>query len=479
MNPRIKLKKGYTFDDVLIEPKRSSIISRKDVNVSSYLSRRIKLNIPIVAANMDTVTEATMAITMARLGAMGIIHRFMSIEEEAEQVRRVKRAESFIVNNPCALEQHHTLKEAKAVMKEYGITSVMVVDKQGKLVGILTFRDIRFEENLEEPISELMTPKEKLITASPNITLQEAKEIFRKHKVEKLPLVDSEGFLKGLITAKDILKISQYPSAMKDKQGRLLAGAAVGATGDYKERAQALVEAGVDVLVIDIAHGHLDLCIEAVQTLKKTVQDKVDIIAGNVATKEGTRDLIDAGADAVKVGVGPGAACDTRQVAGAGVPQLSAIWECAEVARERNVPIIADGGIKDSGDIVKALAAGASSVMIGRLFAGTDESPGQSIIRKGRRYKLYRGMASLTAASDRSIREGSLRTENLISIVPEGVETEIPYQGSVVDILFQLEGGLRSGMSYCGAKTIPELQENITFILITDAGRRESLPHEI
>jgi len=474
-----RLEKGYTFDDVLLKPKRSSITSRKDVDVSSYLSHRIRLNIPIVAANMDTVTEAAMAITMSRLGAMGIIHRFMSIEEEAEQVRRVKRAESFIVSKPGALEQDRTLREARALMEEYGITSVMVLDRGGRLVGILTSRDIRFEENLEKPISALMTGREKLITAPPTITLPEAKGILQRYKIEKLPLVDENGFLKGLITAKDILKTSQYPSALKDNQGRLLAGAAIGAAGDYKERAQALIEAGVDVLVVDIAHGHLDLCIEAVQTLKKMVDDKIDIVAGNVATKEGTRDLIEAGADAVKVGVGPGAACDTRQVAGAGVPQLSAIWECAEVAQERNIPLIADGGIKDSGDIAKALAAGASSVMIGRLFAGTDESPGQSIIRKGRRYKIYRGMASLAAATDRALREGSTRVENLISIIPEGVETEIPYQGSVVDILFQLEGGLRSGMSYCGARTIPELREKATFVLITDAGRKESLPHEI
>lgn len=474
-----KLERGYTFDDVLLKPQRSSIISRKDVEPKSYLSRRIKLNIPIVAANMDTVTEATMAITMARLGAMGIIHRFMTIEEEAEQVRRVKRAESFIVSKPCALEQNRTLRDAKVLMGEYGITSVMVVDKEDKLVGILTSRDIRFEENLEKPISILMTGKEKLITAPPTITLQEAKEILQRHKVEKLPLVDQEGFLKGLITSKDILKTNQYPSALKDNQGRLVTGAAVGATGDYKERAQALVEAGVDVLVIDIAHGHLDHCLAAVQTLKKMVEEKVDIVAGNVATKEGTLDLIEAGADAVKVGVGPGAACDTRQVTGAGAPQLSAIWECSEVAQKKKVPIIADGGIKDSGDITKALAAGASSVMIGRLFAGTDESPGQSIIRKGRRYKIYRGMASRSAASDRALREGSGRVENLINVIPEGVETEIPYQGSVVDILFQLEGGLRSGMSYCGARTISELQEKTTFILITEAGRKESLPHEI
>jgi IMP dehydrogenase len=474
-----RIKRGYTFDDVLIEPKRSSIVSRKDVNTGSYLSRRIRLSIPIVSANMDTVTEANMAITMSRLGAMGIIHRFMTIEEEAEQVRRVKRAESFIVSKPCALEQNRTLREAQMLMKEYGIASVIVLDKEGKLVGILTSRDTRFEENLDVAIVSLMTKKENLITATPTITLQEAKEILRKHKIEKLPLVDSNGYLKGLITAKDILKTTQYPSALKDEQGRLLAGAAIGVTGDYKERAQTLVDAGVDVLVIDIAHGHLDLCIETVQTLKKMIPDKIDIIAGNVATKGGTRDLIEAGADAVKVGVGPGAACDTRQVAGAGVPQLSAILECAEVACRENIPIIADGGIKDSGDIAKALAAGASSVMIGRLFAGTDESPGQSIIRKGRRYKIYRGMASLSAASDRAQRDGSTRFENLISVVPEGVETEIPYQGSVVDILFQLEGGLRSGMSYCGAKTVQELQGKTTFIVITEAGRKESLPHEI
>src|SRR5579883_832456 len=459
---------ALTYDDVLLAPRRSRISSRRHVDTCSRFSRRIDVATPIVSANMDTVTEADMAIAMARLGGIGVIHRFMSVETEAQQVRKVKRSESTFIENPFALHASNTVGDALKLMDEQGITGILVTDEHGVLEGILTARDLLFREEMHVRIRDVMTPKERLVTAPLGTGVEEAKQIFAKHKIEKLPLVDSEGKLRGLVTS-------------KDDKGRLRVSAAVGVVGDYLERAQELHSAGADALVIDIAHGHSENCLHALAKIRSTLGSEVEIVAGNVATAEGVRDLAEAGADAVKVGVGPGSICITRIVAGVGVPQLTAVFECAEEADRLGIPIIADGGIQASGDITKALAAGACTVMIGNLLAGTRESPGVTITRNGRKFKICRGMASLEAAVQRQHRESMSQGlgEELDSVVPEGVEAMVPFRGEVSEVVTQLVGGLRSGMSYCDAATIPELRKNARFIRMTEAGRRESTFHGV
>lgn len=467
------LKEGLTFDDVLLVPARSNVLP-KDVDLTTRLTNKIILNAPIMSAGMDTVTESKMAIAMARQGGIGIIHKNMSIERQAEEVDRVKRSENGVITDPFYLSEDHYLYDAISLMEKYRISGVPITD-HGKLVGIITNRDIRFETNYNKKITEVMT-KEPLITAPVGTTLMGAKKILTKHKVEKLPIVDENGYLKGLITIKDIEKAIKYPNSAKDAQGRLLAGAAVGATADVLDRMAALIEANVDVIVIDTAHGHSVGVIETVKRIKNAYPD-VQLIAGNVATAEATRELIEAGADCIKVGIGPGSICTTRVVAGIGVPQVTAVMDCAEAAKEYNIPIIADGGIKYSGDIVKAIAAGANVCMLGSYFAGCEESPGETELYQGRKYKVYRGMGSLAAmecgSKDRYFQEDSKK------LVPEGVEGRIAYKGSVEDSVYQLLGGLRSGMGYCGTATIDELRENGRFIRMTSAGLRESHPHDI
>jgi IMP dehydrogenase len=467
-------KEGLTFDDVLLIPNKTDVLPR-DVDVSTKLTDKIRLNIPLISAGMDTVTEAPMAIALARQGGIGIIHKNMKIEEQAEEVDRVKRSESGVITNPFYLHPDNKVYEAEELMSKYRISGVPIVDESRKLVGIITNRDLRFVHDYSTPISEVMT-KENLVTAPVGTTLKEAEGILQKHKIEKLPLVDENGVLKGLITIKDIEKATLFPHAAKDEQGRLLAGAAVGVSKDTFKRAAALVEAEVDVLVVDTAHGHSKGVLETVAKLREMFPDLV-IIAGNVATAEGTRDLIEAGASIVKVGIGPGSICTTRIVAGIGVPQITAIYDCATAAREYGVPIIADGGIRYSGDIVKAIAAGAHAVMLGSLFAGCEESPGESEIYQGRRFKVYRGMGSLGAMQAGS--KDRYFQENERKLVPEGIEGRVPYKGPVADTVYQLIGGLRAGMGYCGVKNLDELRENTRFIRITNASLRESHPHDI
>ena len=467
------IKTAYTFDDVLLVPNKSEILP-KDVTLKTKLTKKITLNIPLISAGMDTVTESKMAISMAREGGIGIIHKNMSIEEQAREVDRVKRQENGVITDPIFLAPDNTLQDAEDLMAQYRISGVPIT-VEGKLVGILTNRDVTFETNYERKISEVMT-KDNLITGNENTSVEEAKEILKKHKIEKLPLVDKDGYLKGLITIKDIEKTKAYPNAAKDERGRLLCGAAVGVTGDMLERVEALVKAQVDVITIDTAHGHSKGVLEAVRTIKKAYPE-VQIIAGNVATAEATRDLIEAGADCVKVGIGPGSICTTRVVAGVGVPQLTAVMDCVEEARKTGTPVIADGGIKYSGDIVKALAAGASVVMMGSLLAGCDEAPGAMEIYQGRSYKVYRGMGSLGAmksgSKDRYFQDGNKK------LVPEGVEGRIAYKGLVVDTIFQLIGGIRSGMGYLGSKDFETLYNTANFVVQTSAGLRESHPHDI
>ncbi|HEY8283001.1 MAG TPA: IMP dehydrogenase [Chloroflexota bacterium] len=471
---------GLTYDDVLLVPRRSGVASRRHVSTSTRLSRTINLSIPIVSANMDTVTEAPMAVAMARQGGIGIIHRFMAIEQHVRQVQVVKRAQGAVVEQPYAVLPSQTLAEVRHLMAEQAVSGVLVVDEQERLVGILTARDIRFATDPAQPIAELMTPQKRLITARIGIDSEQARAILDKHKIEKLPLLDDAGRLAGLITSKDLLQDNRYGSAARDSKGRLLVGAAIGVVGDYLERAQALWQAGADVLVIDIAHGHSDHVIEAIRKLK-ALPGSGELIAGNVATADGTRELVAEGVDAVKVGVGPGSICTTRIVTGFGVPQLTAVLECAEEAARSDTPIIADGGVKASGDITKALAAGASTVMIGNLLAGTRESPGYTVVRNGQRYKIARGMASLSATIGRKDRESAdvASDESFNEVVPEGVEAVVPYRGDVTDIVFQLVGGLRSGMSYCGVRSISDLQAEAVFMPITGAGMRESFPHDV
>lgn len=468
------IEEGLTFDDVLLEPGHSEILPR-EARLDTMFTRNIRLNIPLVSSAMDTVTEARLAIALAREGGIGIMHKNMSIRRQAEEVDKVKRSESGVIVDPIFLSPEHRVLAAVEIMERYHISGVPIIDPEGHLVGIITNRDLRFEEDYTRPITDVMT-KENLITAPVGTTLERAKEILKQHKIEKLPLVDEKNRLKGLITIKDIEKAKKYPNAAKDDMGRLRVGAAVGVAHDTLDRAKALVKAGVDVLVVDTAHGHHQGVLDMVSRLK-TEFAGIDIVAGNVATTAGTADLIAAGADAVKVGVGPGSICTTRVVAGIGVPQITAIFNARKAAEKHDVPIIADGGVKFSGDIVKALAAGAASVMIGNLFAGTEESPGETIIFQGRSYKVYRGMGSLGA-----MREGSSDRyfqENVEKLVPEGIEGRIPYKGSLTDTVYQLIGGLRAGMGYVGAATLTELRQKARFVRITTAGLRESHPHDV
>ena len=466
---------ALTFDDVLLLPGESDVLPR-EVDVSTRFSRRIRLNVPLVSAAMDTVTEARMAIALAREGGIGVIHKNLSIEAQAGEVDKVKRSESGIIVDPISLSPEHTLRDALAVMARYRISGVPITDPQGRLVGIITNRDLKFEDDLDQPIGQVMT-KDNLITAPVGTSLEEARRILHRHRIEKLPLVDEQFRLKGLITIKDIEKARKYPNAAKDAKGRLRVAAAVGVGPDAMERAAALVEAGVDAIVIDSSHGHSRRVIQMCERLKSEFGDRVDVVAGNVATAEAVRALVQAGADAVKVGVGPGTICTTRVVTGVGVPQLTAIWQCYREAVRYDVPIIADGGIRYSGDITKALAAGADSVMIGSLFAGTEESPGDVEIYQGRRFKVYRGMGSLGA-----MRAGSADRygyEPDAKPVPEGIEGRVPYRGPVADMVYQLVGGLRAGMGYCGARNIDELKRRGRFVRITQAGVRESHPHDV
>lgn len=463
---------ALTFDDILLVPAKSAVLPSQ-VNLRSKLTRNIDVNIPMLSAGMDTVTEERMAISLAREGGIGIIHKNLSIEEQAKQIDTVKRSEHGVITNPFSLEPEATVREADALMARYRISGVPIV-RGPKLVGILTNRDIRFETNYDRKVSEIMTSRN-LVTAPVGTTLDEALGILAAHKIEKLPLVDDSFNLRGLITIKDIEKARTYPHSARDKQGRLLVGAAVGVTDDTFERARALVAAKVDILVVDTAHGHSQGVLKTVHLLKQEFAG-VDIVAGNVATAEATRDLIAAGADAIKVGIGPGSICTTRVVAGVGVPQVTAIINCAEAAKGSGVPIIADGGVKFSGDLVKAIAAGADTVMVGSLLAGTDESPGAIEIYQGRSYKVYRGMGSIGAmragSKDRYFQADQQK------LVPEGIEGRVPYKGSVAEAIFQLVGGLRAGMGYCGAPDIPGLKR-AQFVQITNAGLQESHPHDV
>ncbi len=467
-------KEGLTFDDVLLVPQHSSVLP-KDVELNTRLTQKIKLNIPLMSAGMDTVTEARTAIAIAREGGIGIIHKNMPIADQAAEVDNVKRSDNGVISNPFFLHPQDTLQSAWDITAKYHISGVPIVDENQKLVGIITNRDMRFETDGTRKISELMT-KDNLVTARKGTSLDEARQILQKHRIEKLPLTDKDGKLCGLITIKDIEKAIKYPNRACDDKGRLLVGAAIGITKDMLTRAEALLNAQADILVLDTAHGHSQGVMEAVKTLKKAFPS-CQLIAGNVATAEATEDLIKAGADCVKVGIGPGAICTTRIVAGIGVPQLTAVYDCAQVAAKYNVPIIADGGIKFSGDIAKALAAGASVCMLGSLFAGTTEAPGEDILFNGRKFKTYRGMGSSSAmkagSSDRYFQQNSKK------LVPEGVEGRVPYRGDLGDVVYQLLGGLRAAMGYCGARTITELAQKSKFVRITNAGLIESHPHDI
>ncbi len=472
------IRLGLTFNDVLLVPKKTPVSSRQEISVASRFSRNLALNVPVVSANQDTVTESAMAIEMAREGGLGIIHRFMTIEQQVDEVTKVKRWSHVVVGDPYTLPERSTLRDLFRNRERYGITSFLIIDGQGKLTGIVTARDTVFEDDPATPVGRVMTPKEKLVTAGPSISSEQAKRLLHKHRIEKLPLVDGEGKPVGLITLQDILKREKYPNASHDRNGRLLVGAAIGVKDDYIERADALLKAGVDALVLDIAHGHADQSLKAIAAIRGRF-GSVELVAGNVATAEATRDLIKAGVDAVKVGVGPGSSCITRIVTGAGVPQLTAIMDCAAAAKKSGVPVIADGGVQTSGDVTKALAAGASTVMCGNLFAGTDESPGVLVTRNGRKVKVFRGMASRGAAKGRMMRENKPTDDTTFNeMVPEGVEAVVPYRGSARDILQQLVGGLRSGMSYSGSRTIDELHEKAEFMRITEAGWRESKSHD-
>ncbi len=466
------VEKGYSYDDLLLVPQKSTVESRKQVSTKTKLSKNIWLNMPLVSSNMDTVTEAPMAIAMAQLGGIGIIHRFNTIERQVAEVKRVKRYRNAVIQNPITINQNATLGQARELMAEHDIKGLLVVDNQHKLVGIITSRDVRFRPEETRLVSEFMTPLESLIVGEPDISIAQAKQLMVEHRVEKLPLVNPDGTIAGLITSKDIYIKAEYPSASVDAYGRLLVGAAIGVKDDSIDRAAALVEAGVDVLVIDIAHGHSDL---AINTLKKvkTKFPLVDVIAGNVATPQGTIALIEAGADAVKVGIGPGSICATRIVSGSGYPQLSAVINCAQAADAYGVPVIADGGVKFSGDIAKAIAGGASTVMLGSLLAGTDESPGIPFMKNGKKFKVIRGMASFGANLGRT------SDKKATEYVAEGVEALTPYKGSVAECVHQLIGGLYSGMSYCGATSIEQLRGNGLFVEITSSGIRESHPHDV
>ena len=468
---------ALSFKDVLLVPQRSGIRTRRDADVSGRFSTGIALKTPLVSANMDTVTESATAIAMARLGGLGIVHRFLTIGEEVGEVLKVKRAENIVIDSPYVVRRSDTVAEARRVMRECEVGGLLVVDGAGRLEGVVTDRDVRFVEDGTLPVRRVMSTQ--LVTARPGVPLEAARRLLGRHKIEKLPLVDKGGKLKGLITAKDILKRQRFPDASKDRRGHLLVGAAVGVIGDYLERARALQDAGADVLVMDVAHGHAEHAIAALRRIKKACPS-AEVVPGNVATYAGARDLVRAGADGVKVGVGPGATCSTRVVSGHGVPQLSAVLDCARLTRTTGVPICADGGIRDSGDLAKALAAGASCAMIGSLFAGTDESPGWTIVREGMRYKVYRGMASLGATLGRRQKEGARLPDNdeVSEVVPEGVESMVPYRGRIAEVVHQLVGGLRSGLSYSGARDLKSFQRKAKFVRITAAGWAESIPRK-
>ncbi|NWJ29434.1 IMP dehydrogenase [Marine Group I thaumarchaeote] len=473
----MEFKEGLTFDDVLLVPKYSDITSRSQTDLSTKLSRNISINIPFVSANMDTVTESLMAMAMARAGGIGIIHRFLPIQEQADEVLKVKRSGSVMIENPYSISPEKSIQDALDYAENKDISGLLVVDPNTKLIGIITERDLLFA-NRNDHIQDVMTKD--VVTAKPGVTLDEAKEILHKHRIEKLPIVDDSGIIKGLITSKDITNNADYPNASKDKKGRPLVGAAVGVKGDFLERSESLLEAGVDVLVVDIAHGHSENALSAVRNIKKAFPN-CELIAGNVATAQGTEDLIKAGVDAVKVGVGSGSICITRVITGSGVPQLTAVIDCAKIGKDHDIPIISDGGTRTSGDATKGLAAGASSVMIGSMFGGTDESPGTVLTKNGKRFKVYRGMASLAASIGRKSKlTGSISLDDdLNDYVAEGVEAMVPYKGTVTDMLKQLTGGVRSGLSYCGAHTILQMQNNAEFIKISRAGFAESQPHDV
>lgn len=468
---------ALTYDDVLLVPNYSGVESRSDVNTTSKITPSITVQSPIISSNMDTVTEAAMAIAMAREGGMGFIHRFMSIDEQVHQVNAVKRSESILIEKPYSLIESSYLKQAWELLEEKSVSGILIVDSDNHLKGILTQRDIQFEEDPNTPVADLMTTD--LVTANPDISLQDAKTILKQNRVEKLPLVDNDGKLKGLITTKDLTKTKKWPHATKDEKGRLRVGAAIGVKSEYLDRAESLIDVGCDVIVVDIAHGHSSLAINTVKTLRKEFGQRVQIIAGNVATADGTADLIAAGADGIKVGVGPGSICITRKVAGAGIPQLTAVMESASVAHDAGIPVIADGGIRNSGDIAKAIAAGASTVMLGSLLAGTTESPGVPVLRNGRQVKIIRGMASLGASLGRDNRTKGSFDDDFSSVTPEGVEAIVPYRGGIKSVLNKLLGGLRSGMSYVGATSIEEMWDLARFIRITPAGTYESGSHDV
>ena len=468
---------ALTYDDVLLVPQYSDVDSRRALSTQTKLTKQITLQIPIISANMDVVTESEMAIAMAREGGIGIIHRFLSIDEQARQIQRVKKAESFIVEKPITMSLTHTVGELNKLMNETGTGGILILDGDERLVGIVTTRDLLFENDAAKPLSEIM--QKKVISASPDITLKDAERLLHDHRIEKLPLVNKDGRVAGLVTLKDIMKITQYPKATKDSRGRLIVGAAVGVRDKEMRRVEAVLQAGADCVVVDIAHGDSNLEVEMIKTIRKHYPT-VQIIGGNVATADGTKRLIDAGVDCVKVGVGPGSICITRIVAGSGVPQLTAVIECAEAARDAGIPIIADGGVRQPGDVAKAIAAGAQTVMIGSMLAGTDESPGMIMTRRGHRYKASRGMASREATIDRNRKEGNdLTQEEIEEYVAEGVEAAVPYRGKTREVLTQLVGGLQSGMSYSGAQTVEDFQKKAIFVRMTGAGLRESGPHDV
>lgn len=473
----MEIKEGLTFDDVLLVPKYSDIASRSQTSLKTRLTKNIELNMPLVSANMDTVTEHAMAVTMARWGGIGIIHRFLTIKAQTDEILKVKRSGSVMVENPYTVSPDQTITDALAYERDMGVSGLLVVSPDsGKLVGIITERDIVFAPDKSAPVRDIMTTD--VITGKVGISLDEAKRILHENRIEKLPLVDDENRVKGLVTSTDILGNDAYPEASKDTKGRPLVGAAVGVKDDFLDRAEALLGVGADAIVVDIAHGHSENALSAVRNLKKAFPE-CDVIAGNVATARGAEDLIKAGVDAIKVGVGSGSICITRVITGSGVPQLSAVMDCSEAASKHGVPVISDGGTRTSGDVTKALAAGASSVMIGGLLGGTDESPGTVLTKNGKRFKVYRGMASLAASVGRRAKEGAADDQDINDYVAEGVEALVPYKGGATDILNQLVGGLRSGLSYCGAHDIAQMQHNAEFIRMSQAGFAESRPHDV
>lgn len=474
----MKIFEGLTYDDILLIPQRSYIDHRSEVSLKTKLTKNIELFIPLISANMDSVTEAEMAIALAREGGIGIIHRFMTIGEQVSEISKVKRSVGYILNKPYTISPNSLIGEVIGITKKDGVDGFIVTDKNNRVLGILSKRDYIFEKDKNQKASKLMTPYESLIVAGPGTTFAQAKKIFHKEKIEKLPIIGKDRTLKGLITARSVSNFEKFPNSTKDSYDRYRVGAAVGVVNDYLDRAEELVKAGADCLVIDVAHGHNDIALKAVSRIKKKYP-KIDLIGGNVATKQGALDLIKRGVDAVKVGIGPGGLCTTRVVAGVGVPQFSAVMECAAVGKKHRVPIIADGGTNYPGDLAKAIAVGASTCMLAGWFAGTDESPGGIIMRKGMKYKAHRGSASFMATADRRLSLENNSIDNLNSIVAEGVEALVPYKGKVSDVIYQLVGALKSGMSYCNAKTISELQKNARFVKMTSAGFRESKSHNV